>query len=102
MDFFPFPSVKNGYFYVRYIIPLKGKFRKQNEQTNNRIVQSQADIRQVEKKILDKIIGEGYDSRIRPSGSLNQTVTKRDGPANVTINILIRSISSIDDVTMKK
>nr|XP_027194799.1 glutamate-gated chloride channel-like [Dermatophagoides pteronyssinus] len=64
-------------------------------------VQSQADIRQVEKKILDKIIGEGYDSRIRPSGSLNQTVTKRDGPANVTINILIRSISSIDDVTME-
>ncbi|KAH9507071.1 Glycine receptor subunit alpha-3 [Dermatophagoides farinae] len=69
-------------------------------------VQSQADIRQVEKQILDQIIGQGYDtkngqrydSRIRPSGT-NQTLTK-DGPANVTINILIRSISSIDDVTM--
>ncbi|UXI18608.1 transcription factor BTF3-like 4 [Sarcoptes scabiei] len=62
-------------------------------------VNGQADIRQAEKQILDKIIGQGYDSRIRPSGT-NQT-TAKDGPANVTINILIRSISSIDDVTME-
>ncbi|KAJ6225913.1 hypothetical protein RDWZM_004458 [Blomia tropicalis] len=58
-----------------------------------------ANLRQVEKRILDDIIGEGkYDSRIRPSG-INQTSGK-DGPANVTINLLVRSISSIDDVTM--
>lgn len=81
-------------------------------------------MRQAEKRILDKIIGEGqYDFRIRPSG-VNQTLTKGekekknhlffslksitkirvidfvDGPANVTINMLVRSISSIDDVTM--
>ncbi|KAH9388855.1 Glycine receptor subunit alpha-3 [Tyrophagus putrescentiae] len=62
-----------------------------------------ANLRAVEKKILDDIIGSdgrqtSYDRRIRPAGA-NQTSGK-DGPANVTINLLVRSISSIDDVTM--
>ncbi|GLV43075.1 GluClalpha [Carabus blaptoides fortunei] len=50
-----------------------------------------------EKEVLDKILGPGhYDARIRPSG-INGT----DGPAIVRVNIFVRSISKIDDVTME-
>ncbi|KAI8437328.1 hypothetical protein MSG28_011681 [Choristoneura fumiferana] len=50
-----------------------------------------------EKQILDQILGPGrYDARIRPSG-INGT----DGPAVVSVNIFVRSISKIDDVTME-
>ncbi|XP_054083798.1 glutamate-gated chloride channel isoform X3 [Zeugodacus cucurbitae] len=53
--------------------------------------------REKEKKVLDQILGAGkYDARIRPSG-INGT----DGPAVVRVNIYIRSISKIDDVTME-
>uniref|UniRef100_A0AAG5CYM6 Glutamate-gated chloride channel n=1 Tax=Anopheles atroparvus TaxID=41427 RepID=A0AAG5CYM6_ANOAO len=53
--------------------------------------------REKEKKILDQILGAGkYDARIRPSG-INGT----DGPAVVRVNIFVRSISKIDDVTME-
>ncbi|XP_013098390.1 glutamate-gated chloride channel isoform X3 [Stomoxys calcitrans] len=53
--------------------------------------------REKEKKVLDQILGAGkYDARIRPSG-LNGT----DGPAYVSVNIFVRSISKIDDVTME-
>jgi len=66
--------------------------------TNNR---STANFRAIEKQILDSIIGEGrYDSRIRPSGA-NSTTTGSDGPAMVRVNIYVRSISRIDDVTME-
>ncbi|PZC77454.1 hypothetical protein B5X24_HaOG203404 [Helicoverpa armigera] len=52
--------------------------------------------REKEKQILDQILGPGrYDARIRPSG-INGT----DGPAVVSVNIFVRSISKIDDVTM--
>ncbi|XP_031638787.1 glutamate-gated chloride channel isoform X5 [Contarinia nasturtii] len=53
--------------------------------------------REKEKKVLDQILGQGkYDARIRPSG-INGT----DGPAVVRVNIFVRSISKIDDVTME-
>ncbi|XP_038221262.1 glutamate-gated chloride channel isoform X4 [Colias croceus] len=53
--------------------------------------------REKEKQILDQILGPGrYDARIRPSG-INGT----DGPAVVSVNIFVRSISKIDDVTME-
>ncbi|XP_055689190.1 glutamate-gated chloride channel isoform X1 [Lutzomyia longipalpis] len=53
--------------------------------------------REREKKVLDQILGIGkYDARIRPSG-INGT----DGPATVRVNIFVRSISKIDDVTME-
>ncbi|KAK4871607.1 hypothetical protein RN001_015731 [Aquatica leii] len=53
--------------------------------------------REKEKEILDQILGPGrYDARIRPSG-----VNGTDGPAVVHVNIFIRSISKIDDVTME-
>ncbi|XP_077300295.1 glycine receptor alpha 1 isoform X3 [Arctopsyche grandis] len=53
--------------------------------------------REKEKQVLDQILGPGrYDARIRPSG-LNGT----DGPAIVRVNIFVRSISKIDDVTME-
>ncbi|XP_076322621.1 glutamate-gated chloride channel-like [Tachypleus tridentatus] len=53
--------------------------------------------RAIEKQILDDIMGSGrYDSRIRPHG-INHT----DGPAEVKVNIYIRSISKIDDVVME-
>ncbi|XP_076679966.1 glycine receptor alpha 1 isoform X4 [Andrena cerasifolii] len=55
------------------------------------------DYRAKEKEVLDTILGPGrYDARIRPSGE-NAT----DGPAVVRVNIFVRSISKIDDVTME-
>ncbi|KAG9509853.1 Glutamate-gated chloride channel, partial [Fragariocoptes setiger] len=47
--------------------------------------------REIEKQIVDRILGEGYDKRIRPS----------EKAAIVTVNTLIRSISEIDDVKME-
>ncbi|XP_022238851.1 glutamate-gated chloride channel-like [Limulus polyphemus] len=59
---------------------------------------AKANYRHIEKRILDSIIGPGrYDSRIRPHG-INNTGY---GPAIVNVNIYIRSISKIDDVTME-
>ncbi|XP_028966732.1 glutamate-gated chloride channel [Galendromus occidentalis] len=59
--------------------------------------EGKANFRAIEKRILDSIIGQGrYDSRIRPMG-INNT----DGPALVRVNIYIRSIGKIDDVTME-
>ncbi|XP_037922281.1 glutamate-gated chloride channel isoform X7 [Hermetia illucens] len=53
--------------------------------------------REKEKKVLDQILGTNkYDARIRPSG-----VNGTDGPAVVYVNIFVRSISKIDDVTME-
>ncbi|XP_064215286.1 glutamate-gated chloride channel isoform X3 [Tribolium castaneum] len=53
--------------------------------------------REKEKEVLDQILGQGmYDARIRPSG-----VNGTDGPAIVRVNIFVRSISKIDDVTME-
>lgn len=60
-------------------------------------VWGKANFRAIEKRILDSIIGQGrYDCRIRPMG-INNT----DGPALVRVNIYIRSIGRIDDVTME-
>ncbi|XP_076042596.1 glutamate-gated chloride channel-like isoform X3 [Oratosquilla oratoria] len=50
--------------------------------------------REKEKDILDKILGDGYDKRIRPSG-VNGTATK------VRVNFMLRSISKIDDYNME-
>ncbi|XP_066155466.1 glutamate-gated chloride channel isoform X5 [Euwallacea fornicatus] len=53
--------------------------------------------REKEKEVLDQILGPGrYDARIRPSG-----VNGTDGPAKVSINIFLRSISKIDDYHME-
>ncbi|XP_067133557.1 glutamate-gated chloride channel-like [Centruroides vittatus] len=53
--------------------------------------------REIEKRILDSIIGPGrYDSRIRPLG-----VNNTDGPCIVRVNVYIRSISKIDDLNME-
>ena len=52
--------------------------------------------RQVEKKILDQILGsEVYDTRLRPPG-LNKSVTA----TLVYVNIFVRDFSAISDVTM--
>jgi len=61
---------------------------------------ARASIRQLEKKILDEILGNHYDNRIRPSGA-NATSTLNDGACHVRVNIFVRSISRIDDVTME-
>ncbi|XP_049829943.1 glutamate-gated chloride channel isoform X6 [Schistocerca gregaria] len=59
--------------------------------------QQKMNFREKEKQVLDQILGPGrYDARIRPSG-INGT----DGPATVRVNIFVRSISKIDDVTME-
>ncbi|CAG9568382.1 unnamed protein product [Danaus chrysippus] len=61
-----------------------------------RCMNGKINFREKEKQILDQILGPGrYDARIRPSG-INGT----DGPAVVSVNIFVRSISKIDDVTM--
>ena len=50
-----------------------------------------------EKTILDSILDENiYDARIRPS-SLNSS----DGPTNIQVNLMIRSVDKIDDVKME-
>ena len=52
--------------------------------------------RQVEKKILDDILGsEVYDTRLRPPGQ-NKSVTA----TLVYVNIFVRDFSAISDVTM--
>ncbi|KAB7504175.1 hypothetical protein Anas_09754 [Armadillidium nasatum] len=54
--------------------------------------------REKEKQILDDILGPGkYDKRIRPSG-VNSTAD--GGATTVMINLMVRSIARIDDVTM--
>ncbi|XP_032665158.1 glutamate-gated chloride channel isoform X2 [Odontomachus brunneus] len=63
----------------------------------SRCTQVKVNFREKEKQVLDNILGPGrYDARIRPSGE-NGT----DGPAVVRVNIFVRSISKIDDVTME-
>jgi len=53
--------------------------------------------RQIEKQILDDVLGpKVYDARIRPAGE-NTT----DGPSVVYVNIFVRSFSKIDDVKME-
>merc|ERR1719233_628042 len=53
--------------------------------------------RQIEKQILDDVLGpKVYDPRIRPAG-INTT----DGPSMVYVNIFVRSFSKIDDVKME-
>ena len=50
-----------------------------------------------EKTILDAILNEKiYDARIRPA-----TVDTMDGPTNIQVNLMIRSIDKIDDVKME-
>ena len=52
--------------------------------------------RQVEKKILDEILGpEVYDTRLRPPGQ-NKSMTA----TLVYVNIFVRDFSAISDVTM--
>ncbi|XP_043503247.1 glutamate-gated chloride channel-like isoform X1 [Polistes fuscatus] len=64
---------------------------------SSRCSQAKVNYREKEKEVLDNILGPGrYDARIRPSGE-NGT----DGPAVVRVNIFVRSISKIDDVTME-
>ncbi|XP_012280463.1 glutamate-gated chloride channel isoform X1 [Orussus abietinus] len=64
---------------------------------HTRCTPGKVNYREKEKQVLDQILGEGrYDARIRPSGE-NGT----DGPALVHVNIFVRSISKIDDVTME-
>ncbi|XP_074601859.1 glutamate-gated chloride channel-like isoform X2 [Brevipalpus obovatus] len=59
-------------------------------------------IKSLEKQILDQILGRNtdrqiYDNRIRPNGSSHGN----DGPCEVTVNFLIRSISEISDLDME-
>ncbi|KAH7946361.1 hypothetical protein HPB49_023439 [Dermacentor silvarum] len=75
-----------------------------------------ANFRAIEKRILDSIIGQGrYDCRIRPMGinntarllivlllgSPNPDPFLVDGPCVVRVNIYLRSISKIDDLSME-
>uniref|UniRef100_A0A8R1TV31 Uncharacterized protein n=1 Tax=Onchocerca volvulus TaxID=6282 RepID=A0A8R1TV31_ONCVO len=50
--------------------------------------------------IINKLLGKGYDWRVRPPGT-NLSITGGHGPVVVAVNMLIRSISKIDDVNME-
>ncbi|KAK5983620.1 Glutamate gated chloride channel alpha subunit [Trichostrongylus colubriformis] len=51
-------------------------------------------------EIIKKLLGKGYDWRVRPPG-INLTAKGNHGPVVVSVNMLIRSISKIDDVNME-
>jgi hypothetical protein len=56
--------------------------------------------RTLEKKILDEILNTTlYDSRIRPNSSPNSTSSK--GETEVEVNLMLRSVSRIDDFLME-
>ena len=58
----------------------------------------EANQRLEEKNILDSILNEKiYDARIRPASSSETN----DGPTNINVNLMIRSIDKIDDVKME-
>ncbi|CAL4093245.1 unnamed protein product, partial [Meganyctiphanes norvegica] len=64
----------------------------------DRRIPQQPNIREKEKNILDELFkASRYDKRIRPSG-INGTA---DGPTIVMINMMFRSIQTIDDVNME-
>ena len=55
--------------------------------------------RQVEKKILDEILGkEVYDTRLRPPGTNNSISTSA---TLVHVNIFVRDFAAISDVGMQ-
>ena len=57
----------------------------------------EANQRLEEKNILDSILNDQiYDARIRPA-----TMDTMDGPTNINVNLMIRSIDKIDDVKME-
>jgi len=57
--------------------------------------------RQLEKRILDRILSPSiYDSQIRPKGAITN-VTETDGPTKVMVNLYVRSFEKIDDVKME-
>ncbi|CAI2355498.1 unnamed protein product [Caenorhabditis sp. 36 PRJEB53466] len=51
-------------------------------------------------EIIKKLLGNGYDWRVRPPG-INLTIPGTHGAVVVHVNMLIRSISKIDDVNME-
>lgn len=51
-------------------------------------------------EIIKKLLGKGYDWRVRPPG-INLTIPGTHGAVIVNVNMLIRSISKIDDVNME-
>ncbi|CEF61252.1 GluClalpha [Strongyloides ratti] len=50
--------------------------------------------------ILNTLLNNGYDWRVRPPGT-NLSIPGTHGPVKVSVNLLIRSISKIDDVNME-
>ncbi|KAF7634234.1 Ig-like domain-containing protein [Meloidogyne graminicola] len=73
------------------------KINKINEekQLNNERTSSSSDT-----EILSQLLNRGYDWRVRPPGT-NLSLDGDHGPVVVNINMLIRSISKIDDVNME-
>ncbi|KAI6190334.1 Glutamate-gated chloride channel [Aphelenchoides bicaudatus] len=51
-------------------------------------------------EIINKLLNRGYDWRVRPPGT-NLSIPGSHGPVVVVVNMLIRSISKIDDVNME-
>uniref|UniRef100_A0A7E4VG71 Ig-like domain-containing protein n=1 Tax=Panagrellus redivivus TaxID=6233 RepID=A0A7E4VG71_PANRE len=51
-------------------------------------------------EIINSLLNKGYDWRVRPPGT-NLSLPGSHGPVVVNVNMLIRSISKIDDVNME-
>lgn len=51
-------------------------------------------------EIINTLMNQGYDWRVRPPGT-NLSIPGSHGPVVVNVNMLIRSISKIDDVNME-
>lgn len=56
-----------------------------------------SNIRQREKQLLDQLLGSQYDTKIRPNALANSSV----GETEVAVNLLLRSVSKIDDFNME-
>jgi anionic glutamate receptor len=79
------------------IAVLLGTFLVQIPDTEAQQVRKRLTMRQREKEILDEILGPKYDTKIRPSPLANSS----SGETQVDVNLLLRSVSKIDDFNME-
>ncbi|CAJ0957051.1 unnamed protein product, partial [Mesorhabditis belari] len=76
---------------------LQGSAEKPRNGTGKKYVRGDASS---DTEIIKKLLNKGYDWRVRPPG-INLTLPGSHGPVVVAVNMLIRSISKIDDVNME-
>ena len=81
------------------LIRIRGSFFSYYHSFPYQRAQRKVNYRQVEKKILDEILGkEVYDTRLRPPGTNNSISTSA---TLVHVNIFVRDFAAISDVGMQ-